>query len=426
MLTVIFAIIYNILFFLIFFILGHFAALFNAKVRKGVLGRYRSKKVLRLFARQRSPFTPLLLIHCASMGEFEHIKPFIRSFKQQLPQSAIILMFFSPSGYENVRKFPGVDFIIYSPFDWWLPVLRVFKMLKPSALIIAKHDVWPNQIWMANLLKIPCVLINASLHDSSQQLKPLFRVFHKSIYDRLQKVITISERDANNYKKLIPAEKIIVAGDTKYEQVIMRMEESKKKHIFPEHIAANKKVFLAGSIWQEDAKHLIPVIKNLSEGHSDLLVIACPHEPTDSHIKELVEKLEPLNYCLYSDISNYQDESVIIIDKVGLLANLYSLAQVAYVGGSFKQNVHNVLEPAVYGIPVLFGPVNRNSHEAQLLKQSGGGIEVYNSEQIEQALIQFFSDDFYRKKIGANASKVVMDNTGATQRTIEAIMPLLV
>lgn len=421
MLTIIFAVIYNVLFFPLFFVLAHVAALVNAKVRRGVLGRYRSRKALTRFSRQQGRSAPRLLIHCASMGEFEHIKPFISSFKRRLPRSSIVVMFFSPSGYENVRLFYGVDFIMYSPFDWWLPVLRTFKKLKPSALIIAKHDVWPNQIWIANLLSIPCALINASLHDRSRRLQPILRFFHQAIYQGLQKIITISEKDANNYKKLVSAEKITIAGDTKYEQVIMRMEESKKNHILPRRIVENRRVFIAGSIWQEDARHLIPAIKDLMREHDDLLVIVCPHEPTAAHIDELREAFAPITACLYSDISNYRDEPLIIIDRIGLLANLYSLAQVAYVGGSFKQNVHNVLEPAVYGIPVLFGPVNQNSHEAQLLKQSGGGIEVHSADEIRQALAKFLSDEFYRKKIGACASKVVTDNTGATQRTIDAI-----
>lgn len=423
MATTFFAIFYNLFFFPLLFILAHLGAPFHSKIRKGLLGRYKTNRILRKEIGSFPMFT--LLIHCASMGEFEHIKPFIRSFKLQLQPSRIIVMFFSPSGYENVKQFPGVDLFIYSPFDWWLPVLRTFRIVKPSALIIAKHDVWPNQIWMANLLKIPCFLINASLHHGSKRLRPLSRVFHKMIYDKLSRIITISKNDRDNYQKLVQAEKIVIAGDTKFEQVILRMEESKKKKVVSEEISRNKKIIVAGSIWPEDEEQLLPAVKPLLEKYKDLMIIACPHEPTDFHVNGLKEKLLPVAGCLYSNLGGYTGEQVIIIDQVGLLANLYSIADAAYVGGSFKQNVHNVLEPAVYGIPVIFGPVNQNSYEAQLLKESGGGIEVHDPAEINDVLTRFFSDEFYRKKIGVLASKVVMDNTGATQRTIEAIMPFL-
>jgi 3-deoxy-D-manno-octulosonic-acid transferase len=422
---VIFFILYNFVFFPIFFIIAHLAIPFHDKVRMGLLGRYRTNWIKKDFSRKKSASKPLILIHCASMGEFEHIKPFIRSFKQHEQQSLIVVMFFSPSGYENVKQFPGVDLFIYSPIDWWLPVLRTFRILKPAAVIIAKHDVWPNQVWIANFLQIPCVLINASLHSKSRRLRPLVRNFHKSIYNNLSRIITISKPDAENYKKVAPEADIIIAGDTKFEQVILRMEESQRKMVITEAVWQNKKVLVAGSVWPEDEDHLTPAIKNVAAQFPDLLVIACPHEPTDTHIDELQQKLLPISVCLFSQLNNYDSETVVIVDKIGLLANLYSIAQMAYVGGSFKQNIHNVLEPAVYGIPVIFGPVNQNSREAQLLKKSGGGFEVHNSAEIEDAVIKFFKDDFYRRKIGTFASNVVMENTGATQRTIEAILPFL-
>jgi 3-deoxy-D-manno-octulosonic-acid transferase len=423
MATTLFAIFYNLIFSPLFFILVHLVAPFHPKIRKGLFGRYQTNRTLRKTIRSFPKHT--LLIHCASMGEFEHIKPFIRSFKRQLQQSRIVVMFFSPSGYENVKEFPGVDLFIYSPFDWWVPVLRTYKIVKPSALIIAKHDVWPNQIWIAHLLKIPCLLINASLYDRSKRLRPLSRIFHKMIYNKLSRIITISEHDRDNYQKLVESEKIVIAGDTKFEQVILRMEESKRRKVLPEKIWLDKKVIVAGSIWPEDEEQLLPVFKALLEKYMDLLIITCPHEPTDVHINALREGLLPVAVRLYSELNGYDGEQVIIIDRVGLLANLYSIADTAYVGGSFKQNVHNVLEPAVYGIPVIFGPVNQNSHEAQLLKESGGGIEVSNSDEISDVLTRFFGDEFYRRKIGALAGKIVMDNTGATQRTIEAITPFL-
>ncbi|MFQ5584834.1 MAG: 3-deoxy-D-manno-octulosonic acid transferase, partial [Calditrichia bacterium] len=386
MTTTVIALIYNLLVFPLLFIVSHIAALFNPKIREGMAGRYRSNPAIRRFVKNRVNTDEVFLIHCASMGEFEHIKPFIRQLKQRLPHSRIVVMFFSPSGFGNVKGFPGVALFIYSPFDWWFPVVRLFKTLHPSAFIIAKHDVWPNQVWAAHRLGIPVFLINASLHGTSSRLKPFGRLIQRNIYKYITKIIAISAEDKENFRQLAPPERIIVAGDTKYEQVIYRMEESRRKKILPGEIYRGKTVLVAGSIWPEDEAVLIPALKIIKEKFTNSLFILCPHEPTPAHLEQLRDKILPLRSCLYSSIEKYSGEPIIVIDRIGLLANLYSLADVAYVGGSFKQNIHNVLEAAVYGIPVLFGPVNQNSREAQLLKEHGGAREVKGVEETAQVL----------------------------------------
>jgi 3-deoxy-D-manno-octulosonic-acid transferase len=427
MFTFLYALIFNLLVFPVLFLAYHLVAIFNSKYRRGVIGRYRSfKKAAEFLKTLDQKSRDIYLIHCSSMGEFEHIKPFIREFKNRLPRGQIVIMFFSPSGYENVKSEPGVDLFIYAPFDGWFIVRKLFKRLRPRALIIAKYDVWPNQIWTARSMGIPRVLINATLYSSSGRLRPVIRWFQRAIYQKINLILTISDKDKENYRMLSSPEKIVVVGDTKYDQVVSRSEESRKKIVLPENIRAGKQVLVAGSTWPEDEAQLIPAVRNLfSCFQEQMLTVICPHEPTSEHIRELAETLQPLTNCLYSRLNDYKGEQIIIIDRIGLLANLYSVAQVAYVGGSFKQNVHNVLEPAVYGIPVIFGPVNQNSHEAQLLKQRGGGIEVTSAAEIESELRRVFEDETYCFSLSRAAKKLVEENQGATRRTVNEILSYL-
>ncbi|OPX32976.1 hypothetical protein B1H10_06690 [candidate division KSB1 bacterium 4484_188] len=417
-------ILYNLIFVPVIFVAIHIAALFHPKLRKGVLGRYRIYGKLRRSGILKE-VKPVMVVHCASMGEFEHIKPFLVEFKKVKPDFRIIVLFFSPSGYENVRSFPAVDLFLYAPFDWFLPVAKFFSLVNPALWIVTKHDVWPNQVWISSFLRKPIFLINASLHQQSSRLLWFTRFFHREIYRYFTKILTISQSDQRNFLKLAPAGKVVVAGDTKYDQVIYRRNESMKRVLIDSNITVNRFVFLAGSTWPEDQEHLVQAVKTLQANHPGFLAIFCPHEPTEQHLSQLIAEIAPLKYILFSDLENYSGQPLIIVDRIGVLANLYSVSSVAYVGGSFRQNVHNVLEPAVYGIPVLFGPVNDNSHEAQLLKAEGGGIEVHNAIEIENTLNKFLLNEIYCREAGKKALKIVETNRGATRRTIEAILSYL-
>ncbi len=424
--TLLCILVYNLLLFPLIFAMFHIQALWDSKTRRGVVGRYQSQRLARRFRRlPENAARELFLIHCASMGEFEHIKPFLRKLREKRPESRTVVMFFSPSGYENVREVPGVDLFLYAPFDGWLPVWRLFRTLRPRTLIIAKYDAWPNQIWMANWMGIPRFLINAQLYATSSRLRWPARWVLPTIYRRFDRILCTSETDRQNYAHLALSSCITVVGDTKYDQVIFRSEESRKKAVLPPEFYRGKPVFVAGSTWPEDEAQLIPAIKSLWEKHRELRVIICPHEPGETHLAQLEVQLHPLPVVRYSRLNPSAPAAVVLIDQIGLLANLYSVAAVAYVGGGFKQNVHNVLEPAVYGIPVLFGPVNQKSHEAQLLRQSGGGVEVASGEEILQRLDQFFSDEAVRRQVGKAARDLVESHRGATERTVQAILALL-
>ncbi|MBN2366344.1 MAG: hypothetical protein EH225_10385 [Calditrichaeota bacterium] len=420
--SVIYAILYNVLFIPVFYLALFLVSLFNEKVRKGFWGRFGLFRKLKPFLKVKDADKPILVLHCASMGEFEHTKPFLVEFKKRKPEYRIIVLFFSPSGFENVKSFEEVGLFLYSPHEIFFSIWRFMRKVKPSLWIVAKHDVWPNQIWFCHLFTVPLFLINASLHQQSSRLLLLTRAFHRSVYKYFTHILTVSETDRHNFSQLIGAEKCSVVGDTKYDQVIFRREESVKKEVIPAGIYKNRWTIVAGSTWPEDHQHLLPAFLKLLRDYENLLLIICPHEPTAAHIYELKSYLKKEPVILLSQLADYRNQRVVIIDRIGVLANIYSIAKVAYVGGSFRQNIHNVLEAAVYKIPVIFGPVNQNSHEAQLLKAGKGGWEVHNSVEIENQVRKFLINEIHRQESGWQAFRVVEKNSGATQRTVDRIL----
>lgn len=364
-----------------------------------------------------------MVVHCASMGEFEHIKPFLVGFKKQRPEFKIIVVFFSPSGFRNVNSFKPVDLFLYTPFDWFFPMMRFFLATRPTVWVVAKHDVWPNQLWVATLFRIPVFLINASFHPQSKKFVFYLKLLYKLLYTSFKKILTASRKDKKYFALLARRDKIVIAGDTKFDQVLFRKDESlKKKYLLPLKKLDRYWIFVAGSTWPEDHKHLLPAIKDLQNQYDQFFSVICPHEITRQHINELVNYFGQEKSILFSRLGAYSKERIIIVDRMGLLANLYQFGKVAYVGGSFHQNVHNVLEAAVYSIPVLMGPVNLNSNEAQLLKIAGGGFEVKNTEEMKRVLEKFIVNDIHRQECGRKAYRVVDDNKGATKITIETIL----
>ncbi len=417
------ALFYNVLVFPLLFILFHIYALVHRKTRRGLIGRYQSRRKALRFRQSFKEKTPeIFLIHCASMGEFEHIKPFVRELKEQRPDSYSVVMFFSPSGYENVQSAPGVDLFIYTPFDSWFCVRRLFRVLEPAALIISKYDVWPNLIWAACSLGIPRFLINATLQSSSTRLRIPALWLNRLLYREFTRILTISPENKSNYVKLAPAEIIDIVGDTKYDQVIYRSRESRQKKILPISLVEGKRILVFGSTWPEDETHFIPALKHIFRQFDNVLAIICPHEPSPEHLHHLEAGLKNIPACRLSRIENFRNEPVILVDRIGVLANLYSLAEAAYVGGGFKQNVHNILEPAVYGIPVFFGPVNQNSYEAYLLKHTVPDVEVADEQALETRLTRVLTDNAYRESLGNAALELVEENCGATERTVKKVL----
>ncbi|MEE9168999.1 MAG: glycosyltransferase N-terminal domain-containing protein [bacterium] len=419
---------YNLLVIPVFWIGGHIAGLFNRKAHAGLAGRRRILPDVEQFMSGRNRSQKCILFHCASMGEYEQIRPVLREISQREPDIVRIVSFFSSSGYDNVVDNPDVDLKTYLPLDTPGKVRHFLNCLRPDAVVISKHDVWPNLVWALASRQIPSLLVNGTMPIDSVRAKPVLRNFFRSSFVDLSFVAPASEQDMKGFRKILPAcPNMEVLGDTRYDQVLIRAGESKDMTTILENLPPDKKTFVAGSTWPSDEEHLLPAIIRLLHKMPEFFAIIIPHELNEAHIEDLIDSFESsaIGATLYSKLEsggNLLDYRVLIINRIGILANLYGYGQVAYVGGSFGPGVHNVMEPAAYGIPVLFGPRILNSPEARALQECGAGFLVEDSQDVYRQLERLFADEPARQEAGRSAKAFIDENSGATERITGKIL----
>lgn len=417
---------YNALVIPLFCLAVGILALFKQKVRRAIRGRRGLFESLAAKTAQLGS-GPRLWVHSSSMGEFEQAKPIISALRQQMPDVKILVTFFSPSGYEHSRTYPLADVISYIPFDTSRNARRFLDLVKPTVAVMVRYDIWPNHIWELRRRKIPVIIANATMRRTTPRRLPLIKQFHRQVYNAIDRILTVSQSDVVVFRALGITRPLLEAiGDTRYDQVATRSAEARKRSIIPSGILQGKKVIVAGSTWPEDEAVLLPAFLQMRQKLSNLLLIVVPHEPTIDHLEELERQLqEQVRTIRFSALNEYNGEEVVIVDSIGILLVLYASAQLAYVGGSFRQGIHNVLEAAVYGIPVLFGPRHRNSQEPLQLVERGGAFVINDGEELERTLLNLLDDDMARTTAGSRASAFVQANIGATKRILSHLEPYL-
>jgi len=401
-------------------------SLVNRKVRRGLVGR----RTLFADLERQLPNLPdgkRVWFHSSSLGEFEQAKPIIAELRRRIPGIGIIVTFFSPSGYEHSRKYQLAHVISYLPADTQRNARKLLDLLRPDAAIMVRYDIWPNHVWELRRRGIPTMIANATMRRQTQRRFPLARSFHHHVYNAIDRILTVSKSDVEAFNFFGLTHPIIEAiGDTRYDQVHTRSSEAKKRAIMAPPVTTGKKVLVVGSSWPEDEEVLLPALTRLQHEVPELLCIIAQHEPTVEHLEELEDQLA--GHCSsirFSSLTDYRGEQVIIVDSIGILLTLYGYAHIAYVGGSFRQGIHNVLEAAVYGIPVLFGPKHRNSHEPLLLVERAGAFVVNNSEELHRILHHLLTHEPSREASGNRAAEFVRSNLGATARVLEHLEPYL-
>jgi 3-deoxy-D-manno-octulosonic-acid transferase len=402
------------------------AGLFNNKVRRGIKGRRRIFEELILNSSGTNKLNKLIWFHSSSLGEFEQAKPIIEELKKTKGIN-ILVTFFSPSGYENSKKYPFADLVSYLPFDTKSNADRFIQIVKPNLAVIMRYDIWPNHIWSMRKFNIPCFLVDATMKENSKRKLPIVKSFHKYLFRDVSKILTVSQSDVEGFKGFGCTNKQIKAvGDTRFDRVYQRSLVARSHNLIKEDIFKGKKVLVAGSSWESDEDVILPAFSKLAQHDKDVILIIAPHEPTVVHLEKIEnEYAGDLETIRFSFLNDYKNEQVIIIDSIGILLTLYTYADVAYIGGGFKQNIHNVLEAAVYGIPVVFGPKYDNSQEAKELLKLGGGIEIRNKREAYKNFRTLFTDDTMRKGMGTVAFNYVQNNLGATGKIIQEIKKAL-
>jgi len=402
-------------------------ALVDAKTRRGIRGRRDLFANLASAAAGWKKGAPRIWIHASSMGEFEQAKPIISALKTDIPGLVVVVSFFSPSGYENSLSYREADLVTYIPFDSARNAAEFVKLVNPTAAVVMRYDLWPNHIWRLHDRKIPVLLVNATLRKNSIRNFPLFRTFHRLLYGSLRAILTVSDSDRDLFLSYGPSvARVETAGDTRYDQVVRRCNESRQRRYFPEEALEGKKVLVVGSSWEEDERLLVPVLRDLVAADTGLLTILVPHEPTVAHLTALEERLNGgISSLRFSEIVSYAGENVVIVDSIGVLVSLYQYADLVYVGGGFGDGIHNVLEPAVYGVPVVFGPNHENSQEAVELLARGAVRKISDGEELRAALTELLGDDGLRQRMGRTAGGFIEERRGATAKILSYLHKLL-
>ena len=362
--------------------------------------------------------------HFTSVGEFEQAKPLIEAIYEE---TRIVLTFFSPSVAPNARSYPYADAAVYLPFDTPRNAERIIRLIDPALIVFSKFDIWPNLVWKASKYEIPIIVVAGTLHAESKRLSYFAKPFFRSVHQYIQVHCAISESDAARFRELCsPAHEIVVTGDTRYEQVYRHAHAVEPDtEFFHGHQSLKRPILIAGSTYTEDEKVLFPAYQQLHQNIPDDFphLILVPHEPTPERIKEICGHLDraKLAYLCFSELEPEVDLSevdVLIVDKVGLLAKLYGLADIAFVGGSFRGSVHNVMEPAAMAKPVLFGPTIQNAYEASLLVERGGAKLVHTVPQLADAITAWLKDTDASVTAGSIGQELIEENLGAVERTL--------
>ena len=416
--------IYNTLVVPAMFIGFYGAGCCNPKIREGVKGRKNVFAELRNQLRTARSLEKTVWFHFTSVGEFEQAKPLIEAI---YAETRIVLTFFSPSVAPSAQSYPYADAAVYLPLDTPRNAERLIQLIEPTLIVFSKFDIWPNLVWKASKRGIPIVVVAGTLHAESKRLSRFAKPFFRSVHRHIRVHCAISEADAARFQALCSSgHEIVVTGDTRYEQVYRRaVSVEPDAEFFSGQKTLKRPILIAGSTYTEDERVLLPAYqllrKNTPDNYPHLILV--PHEPTPERIKEIRGHLkrEQLVHLCFSELMSEVDLSavdVLIVDTVGLLAKLYRLADIAFVGGSFRGSVHNVMEPAAMAKPVIFGPTVQNAHEASLLVDRGGAKLVQTAQELADAITMWLDDADARTTAGDVGKQLIAENLGAVARTL--------
>ncbi|MCP4292034.1 MAG: hypothetical protein GY780_09415 [bacterium] len=407
----------------------HFA-LFSTKLDQGVSGR---QGLMQRLKDKAHLVRNGLWFHVTSVGEYEQARPIIDALTQRPDAPPVLVTHFSPSGYDFALKRPCAAVHDYLPFDDPQSMNQLVSLIQPRLLVFVKFDCWPNQVLAAVRARIPVVLLAGSLAPKSGRLHPLGRSFYREIFNHFTHIGVCTKDDAERFTQELKVTcPVSITGDTRVEQVILRFEAAQDGATATELKNLNSRLLILGSTWPPDEKLWLPILPQLINSFADLKVVLTPHEPLPERLKSLENKLQRLKLShtrlsqfMSDGAAKHKDTRIILVDSIGQLAEIYRSGDLAYVGGSFTTGVHNTMEPAVGSMPVMFGPRIQNAEEAGFLVKQGAGFVLNKPDEALKQATLLLSDNDLMKKIGTKALQVVLDQRGATKRSLEVILPLI-
>lgn len=349
-------------------------SIFNDKARQWMRGR---KGLFSLMRTTLKPDEQRIWIHCSSLGEFEQGRPVMERIRQEFPQFKLVVTFFSPSGYKAKKLDTIADYVFYLPLDGPHNAKRFLDLVKPHAAFFVKYEFWHFYIYECKRRKIPSYAFSCNFRPSQVYFK-WYGFFFDKILRRISHIFVQNQRSLELlYKRSIPH--VTVSGDTRFDRVVATRDNNRSLEIV-EIFHQNKKVFIAGSTWPADDDIICKLINDCTD---DYKFIIAPHEISETKLSELLQKIKK-TAVRYSQFTIDKKEcDVMIIDNIGLLSTLYRYGTITYVGGGFGTGIHNILEPAVYGLPVIVAPQYSKFNEALALLKIRGMFVVKNHQTLK-------------------------------------------
>ena len=388
------------------------ASLFDKKVATMWKGERQAIDMLRS---KIEPDARYIWFHAASLGEFEQGRPLMERIRRDYPEYKILLTFFSPSGYEVRKNYEGADIICYLPLDTNRNALAFLSTVKPVMAFFIKYEFWYNYLHILKERNIPTYSVS-SIFRKEQVFFKWYGKHYRKVLKCFTRFFVQNER-SRQLLSMRGIDAVDVVGDTRFDRVLQIKAASKRLPVV-EAFKNGAKVFVAGSSWQPDEEIFIRFFND----HPDWKLVIAPHVISEDHLRQIMSRLKRkvVRYTM-TDAVEAADADVLIIDCFGLLSSIYRYGEVAYVGGGFGVGIHNVLEAAVWEVPVFFGPNNKRFREAQGLKRSGGGFEITSYEEFEHTMSAFISQPDTISRAGKAAGEYVQSLSGATDKIMDAI-----
>ena len=388
------------------------AGLFSDKPAKMVKGHREAYDLLIIKIDRNARY---IWFHAASLGEFEQGRPLIERIRQEYPQYKILQTFFSPSGYEVRKNYEGADIVCYLPMDTPGNAKKFINLVNPCMVFFVKYEFWKNYLNILYNKGVPVYSVSSIFRPN----QIFFRWYGKGYQQVLKTFEHLFVQNEESKKLLanIGVMNTTVVGDTRFDRVLDICAAAKQLPLV-QKFKGDALTFVAGSSWGPDEDIFIKYFN----AHPEMKLIIAPHVVNDSHMKEIVSKLQrPCIRYTQATEENVQQADCLIIDCYGLLSSIYRYGEISYIGGGFGVGIHNVLEAAVYGIPVIFGPNNKKFREAQHLLANKGGFEINGYEDFEVLMDKFLTDEAYLQASGQAAGDYVKNNSGAMEKIMDYV-----
>lgn len=395
-----------------YYLLILLASLFNNKARLWIKGR---KGIFDKIQKQVKSENNLFWFHTSSLGEFEQGRPLIEALKNKNNSIKILLTFFSPSGYENRKNYKTADYIFYMPPDSKKNARQFINLIQPSKAFFIKYEFWYHYLNQLKKNNIPVYLISANFRQKQIFFKWYGGWFRKMLYKFAH--IFVQNKKSEQLLKNIGLDNITISGDTRFDRVAEIAKQAKRIEI-AEKFKQDNSIIIGGSTWDKDEEIIIEFI-NTSQRKTKYII--APHEIHESNIQRIIKSInKPVIRYSSASINNVNDFQVLIIDNIGMLSSLYRYADIAYIGGGFGVGIHNILEAATFGLPVVFGPNYKKFQEAVDLVESGGAFSVDSYENL-QIRFENLLENIETNKAGKISKEYVLNNQGATSKILNEI-----